>query len=64
MTTNMLYVIIVIALLIGTIVVAVISRKELNNPDNIDLIQGKLENSDSSIADAMNYLKITNKGKL
>lgn len=64
MTTNMLYVIIVIALLIGTIVVAVILRKELNNPDNIDLIQGKLENSDSSIADAMNYLKITNKGKL
>lgn len=63
MATNMIYVIIVIALLISTVVVAVISHKELNNPDNIDLIQGKLENSDSSIADAMNYLKITNKGK-
>ena len=64
MTTNMVYVIIAIVLLIGTIVVAVILHKELNNPANIDLVQGKLENSDSSIADAMDFLKITNKGKL
>lgn len=64
MTTNMIYVIIVIALLIGTIIVVVISHKELNNSNNIDLIQGKLENSDSLITDAMDFLKITNKGKL
>ena len=64
MTTTTLYVIIALALLIGIIIVAVATHKELNNPNNIDLLQGKLENSNASITDAMDYLEITNKGNL
>ncbi len=47
-------------LLIGALVLFVVITISLNKSDSIELIQGKLENSDSAIADAMSYLKITN----
>lgn len=47
-------------LVIGAIILAVVVTQVLKRTDSIELVQGKLENSDSAIADAMSYLKITN----
>lgn len=47
-------------LLIGAMILAVIVTKILKKCNSIELVQGKLENSDSAIADAIPYLKITN----
>lgn len=58
---NMAIVITVVAsLIIGGIVLAIIVSRMLRKEDGIELVQGKLENSDSAIADAMSYLKVTN----
>ena len=51
---------VLIGLVIGAIILAVVVTWVLKKTDSIELIQGKLENSDSAIADAMSYLKITN----
>lgn len=48
------------SLIIGAIILAVVVTQVLKRTDSIELVQGKLENSDSAIADAMSYLKITN----
>ena len=47
-------------LAVGAIILAIIVTSVLKKSDSIELVQGKLENSDSAIADAMSYLKITN----
>lgn len=47
-------------LLVGAIILAVIVMRTLKSTDSIEIIGGKLENSDSAIKDAMPYLKITN----
>lgn len=58
---NMTMVVTVVAsLIIGGIVLAIIVSRMLRKEDGIELVQGKLENSDSAIADAMSYLKVTN----
>ncbi len=55
-----LYIGILIAFVIGAIVVAGILICTFKKGKSIDLVQGKLANSDSSIADAVSYLKLTN----
>ncbi|MDE6421664.1 MAG: hypothetical protein K2K87_14250 [Lachnospiraceae bacterium] len=57
---TMILVILLGGLVIGAIILAVIITRMLEKSDSIELIQGKLENSDSAIADAISYLKITN----
>lgn len=47
-------------LVIGGIILAIIVNIMLKKADTIELVQGKLKNSDSAIADAIPYLKITN----
>jgi hypothetical protein len=47
-------------LIVGAVILAVVVMQVLKRTDSIELVQGKLENSDSAIADAMPYLKITN----
>ena len=60
MTTGLIYVIIFGILLVASIILAIILSKILNNDQGIELTGKRLENSDSSIRDAMSYLKITN----
>ncbi len=48
------------SLIVGAIILAVVVTQVLKRTDSIELVQGRLENSDSAIADAMSYLKITN----
>ncbi|MDE7432560.1 MAG: hypothetical protein K2N34_11705 [Lachnospiraceae bacterium] len=60
MTTGLIYVIVFGVLAAASIILAVIITKTLNNDKCIELTGGQLENSDSSINDAMSYLKITN----
>ncbi len=60
MTTGLIYVIIFGILLVASIILAIILSKILNNDKGIELTGKRLENSDSSIRDAMSYLKITN----
>lgn len=60
MMTAYIYLIIFGVLLIASIILALIITKSLNSDESIDLIGGKLENSDASISDAMTYLKLTN----
>lgn len=60
MTTELIYMIVFGMLVIGAIILAIIVTRTLRKGESIELIQGKLENSDSSISDAMSYLKITN----
>lgn len=55
-----LYIGILIAFAIGAILVAGILIHVFRKGKNIDLVQGKLANSDSSIAEAMSFLKLTN----
>lgn len=50
-------------LIIGAIILAVIVAQTLRRTDSIELIQGKIKNSNSAIADAIPYLKITNEWK-
>lgn len=60
MTTGLVYMIVFGVLVIASIILAIIVTKTLNSEKNIELIGGRLENSDASISDAMSYLKITN----
>lgn len=60
MTMGLIYMIVFGVLAIAAIVLAVIVTKTLNSNQNINLVGGKLENSDASIGEAMSYLKITN----
>lgn len=60
MTMGLIYVIVFFALIIASIILAIIVKKTLNAEKGIELIGGRLENSDASISDAMSYLKITN----
>ena len=47
-------------LIVGAIILAVVVTQTLRRTDSIELIQGKIKNSNSAIADAIPYLKITN----
>lgn len=47
-------------LVIGAIILAVVVNHALKKSDSIELVQGKLENSDFAISKAMSHLKITN----
>lgn len=53
-------VILLVSLAIGAIVLAIVVNSTLKKSDSIELVQGKLENTDLSIAKAMSYLEITN----
>lgn len=50
-------------LVVGAIMLTIVVTQVLKRIDSIELVQGKLENSDFAIADAMSYLKITNEWK-
>lgn len=63
MTLGVVYLIVFGSLVLGAIIFGVIVSRILKNEDSIELVQGKLENTDSSIADAISYLKITNEWK-
>lgn len=56
----MIYVTVFAILIVGSILAAIGISLMFRKVDTINLIQGKLANSDSAIADAMPYLKITN----
>lgn len=56
----LLFVTVLGGLFVGAIILALIVSHALMKTDSIELVQGKLENSDSAISDAMPYLKITN----
>uniref|UniRef100_UPI0040569392 hypothetical protein n=1 Tax=Acetatifactor sp. TaxID=1872090 RepID=UPI0040569392 len=60
MSTGIVYIIIFTVLAIGAVILGIMISKSLKESNTIELVQGKLQNSDSSIADAMSYLKITN----
>ena len=55
-----LYISIFVAFFIGAIVISIILFFNFRKAKKIDLVQGKLANSDSSIASVVSYLKITN----
>lgn len=55
-----LYISIFVAFFIGAIVVSIVLFFNFRKAKKIDLVQGKLTNSDSSIANVVSYLKITN----
>lgn len=48
------------SLVIGAILLGIIINYIFKKTDSIELVQGKLENSDSAISDAMAHLKLTN----
>lgn len=54
------YIGILIAFAIGAIAVSIIFSVVFKRQKHIDLVQGKLQNSDSSIANAISFLKLTN----
>lgn len=60
MNSVALYVGILIAFIVGAIIVAFALSRVFKRVECFDLVQGKLANSDSSIKQATNYLKITN----
>lgn len=60
MTTELVCVVAIAVILIGAVILALAVPKLLRNSGSIELVRGKLENSDNSIKDAMSYLKITN----
>lgn len=47
-------------LIIGAVILAVIVTQTLRRTDSIELVQGKIKNSNSAIADTIPYLKTTN----
>lgn len=47
-------------LIIGAIVLAFVVNHALKKSDSIELVQGKLENTDFAISEAISHLKITN----
>lgn len=47
-------------LLLVAIIFGFIYMGYLKKKDDIEIVQGKLQNSDSSISEALPYLKITN----
>lgn len=60
MSSTVLYIGILIAFIIGAMLVAVALFFTFKKIERVDLVQGKLANSDSSIKNAIVYLKITN----
>lgn len=57
---NTVYISLAVIFVVFSIIVIVATRIELNSKKEINLLQGRLENSDNSIKDAINELKITN----
>lgn len=55
-----LYIGIGFAFVIGAIIIGTIMGFTLKREKHIDLVLGKLQNSDSSIANAVSFLKLTN----
>lgn len=55
-----IYVIVFGSMLLVTMILGIIMSIILKRSDSIELVQGKLENSDCSIAKAIEYLRITN----
>lgn len=55
-----IFAMVLIGLVLGAIILAIIITRILKKIDSINLVQGKLKNSDSDFDDAMSYLKITN----
>lgn len=53
-------VIILGGLIFGAVILAAVVHCSLKKVDSIELVQGKLENSDLSISSAMSHLKLTN----
>lgn len=60
MSLGLIYLVVFGALLIASIVLAIVVMRSFRNGKNIEIIGGQLENSDTSINDAMQYLEITN----
>lgn len=56
----MIFAIVFGILVVGAVLAFIGIRIMFKNANTIELVQGKLENSDSAIADAMPFLKITN----
>ena len=49
---------ILLGLIIGAAILTIITNQMLEKTDSIDLVQGKIKNSDFDIADATPYLRI------
>lgn len=45
---------------VAAVVLGIMIMRTLNRGHNVQLVSGKLENSDTFIRDALSYLKITN----
>lgn len=60
MEIGIVYLVVFGILAIASILLAVIITKTLNRDNSVNLVGGKLENSDLPISDAMPYLKLTN----
>lgn len=60
MNPVMLYVLVFLALGVGAIIISVMLYFNFRRAKKIDLVQGKLQNSDTSIAGVVRHLKITN----
>jgi hypothetical protein len=58
--SSLMLIVVASILIVGAIIVGIISLQILKKADSIELVQGKLENSDSAIEMAIPYLKITN----
>lgn len=60
MTIGWIYVIVFGSMILAAIVLVFILSRRLKKLGSIELVQGKLENTDLSIAQAIKHLKITN----
>lgn len=60
MTVGLLYSFILIGLLVVAIIVGFLLHLTFKNTKTVNMAQGKLANSDTFIADVIDYLKITN----
>lgn len=58
---GLIYAIVFGAVLLAAMVLGIVLSIILRKSDSIELVQGKLENTDSSIAKAIDYLEVTNK---
>lgn len=62
MDRTILFSIVLIGLILGTIMVMIVLVKTFAKTPTISIVQGKLENEESDdIEEAVNYLKIVNK---
>lgn len=60
MLMNIVFSVILVSLISTGVLTAVIVSHTLKDSKDINLVQGKLENSDLSISEAISYLKVTN----